>query len=49
MLTRVVAVRPMLASLAALLLAAPAGALELPLPPPGEDVVGQVQVIKAKY
>lgn len=24
-------------------------ALELPLPPPGEDVVGQVQVIKAKY
>ncbi|THG84512.1 hypothetical protein E5198_05540 [Pseudomonas sp. A-1] len=39
----------MLASLAALLLAAPAGALELPLPPPGEDVVGQVRVIKAKY
>ena len=26
-----------------------AQALELPLPPPGEDVVGQVQVIKAKY
>lgn len=24
-------------------------ALELPLPPPGEDIVGQVQVIKAKY
>ncbi|MBV2131257.1 L,D-transpeptidase family protein [Pseudomonas sp. MAP12] len=39
----------MLASLAALLLAAPASALELPLPPPGEDVVGQLQVIKAKY
>ncbi len=49
MFTRVVAVRPLLASLAALLLAAPASALELPLPPPGEDVVGQVQVIKAKY
>ncbi|MCQ4347389.1 L,D-transpeptidase family protein [Pseudomonas stutzeri] len=45
----VVAVRPLLASLAALLLAAPASALELPLPPPGEDVVGQVRVIKAKY
>ncbi|HEY8330502.1 MAG TPA: L,D-transpeptidase family protein [Pseudomonas sp.] len=39
----------MLASLAALLLAAPASALELPLPPPGEDIVGEVQVIKAKY
>jgi L,D-transpeptidase ErfK/SrfK len=24
-------------------------AMELPLPPPGEDIVGQVQVIKAKY
>ncbi|MFD2836974.1 L,D-transpeptidase family protein [Azotobacter vinelandii] len=31
------------------LLSAPLAALELPLPPPGEDVVGQVQVIKAKY
>ena len=49
MFSRVVAVRPMLASLAALLLAAPASALELPLPPPGEDIVGEVQVIKAKY
>lgn len=49
MFSRVLAVRPMLASLAALLLATPAGALELPLPPPGEDVVGQVRVIKAKY
>ncbi|MCC6077309.1 L,D-transpeptidase family protein [Pseudomonas sp. GCM10022188] len=49
MFTRVVAVRPLLASLGALMLAAPASALELPLPPPGEDVVGQVQVIKAKY
>ena len=49
MFTRVVAVRPLLAGLAALMLAAPASALELPLPPPGEDVVGQVQVIKAKY
>ncbi|MDF2489500.1 MAG: ErfK/YbiS/YcfS/YnhG family protein, partial [Pseudomonas sp.] len=36
-------------SLATLLAAGPAAALELPLPPPGEDVVGQVQVIKAKY
>lgn len=36
-------------SLAALLAAGPAVALELPLPPPGEDVVGQVQTIKAKY
>lgn len=31
------------------LLSAPLAALELPLPPPGEDVVGQVQVIKAKH
>ncbi|AJE21783.1 L,D-transpeptidase family protein [Azotobacter chroococcum] len=31
------------------LLSAPLAALELSLPPPGEDVVGQVQVIKAKY
>lgn len=31
------------------LLSTPLAALELPLPPPGEDVVGQVQVIKAKY
>lgn len=31
------------------LLSAPLAALELPLPPPGEDVVGQVQVIKAEY
>ena len=36
-------------SLATLLAAGPAAALELPLPPPGEDVVGQVQVIKARY
>ncbi len=36
-------------SLAALLVAGPAAALELPLPPPGEDIVGQVHVIKAKY
>ncbi|MBT8764881.1 L,D-transpeptidase family protein [Metapseudomonas boanensis] len=36
-------------SLASLLVAGPVAALELPLPPPGEDVVGQVQVIKAKY
>ncbi|WP_375738150.1 L,D-transpeptidase family protein [Pseudomonas boanensis] len=36
-------------SLASLLVVGPVAALELPLPPPGEDVVGQVQVIKAKY
>ena len=36
-------------SLAALLAAGPVAALEFPLPPPGEDVIGQVQVIKAKY
>src|SRR5690606_33660859 len=36
-------------SLASLLVAGPIAALELPLPPPGEDIVGQVQVIKAKY
>ena len=36
-------------SLAVLFAAGSAAALELPLPPPGEDIVGQVQVIKAKY
>ncbi|TCD18997.1 hypothetical protein E0D86_18445, partial [Pseudomonas sp. IC_126] len=36
-------------SFAALLLAGRSAALELPLPPEGEDVVGQIQVIKAKY
>lgn len=36
-------------TLAALCVAGPVAALELPLPPPGEDIVGQVQVIKAKY
>ena len=35
--------------LASLLSAGSATALELPLPPPGEDVVGQIQVIKARY
>ncbi|WP_462383294.1 L,D-transpeptidase family protein [Pseudomonas sp. Marseille-QA0892] len=29
--------------------AAPAQALELPLPPPGEDIVGQVQVVQTRY
>ncbi len=48
-ITDVVA-RPLPVSLvSSLLVAGPAAALELPLPPPGEDVVGQVQVIKAKY
>lgn len=36
-------------TLAAFCVAGPVAALELPLPPPGEDIVGQVQVIKAKY
>jgi L,D-transpeptidase ErfK/SrfK len=36
-------------SLAAFLSAGTVAALELPLPPPGEDIVGQIQVIKAKY
>src|SRR3990167_7039491 len=36
-------------SLAVSFAAGSAVALELPLPPPGEDIVGQVQVIKAKY
>ncbi|MCU9950149.1 L,D-transpeptidase family protein [Pseudomonas sp. PDM13] len=48
MLSRVPAVARSL-SLIALALAGHAAALELPLPPPGEDIVGQVQVIKAKY
>ena len=37
------------AALGCLIVAGPAAALELPLPPPGEDIVGQIQVIKAKY
>lgn len=36
-------------SLVALFSAGTVAALEFPLPPPGEDVVGQVQVIQAKY
>lgn len=36
-------------SIAASLSAGHSAALELPLPPEGEDVVGQIQVIKAKY
>eukprot|EP01132_Coremiostelium_polycephalum_P017861 gene17861-21341_t len=48
MLSRLSAVTCCL-SLAALCAAGPAAALQLPLPPPGEDIVGQVQVIKAKY
>ncbi len=35
--------------LAALLISGQASALEFPLPPPGEDIIGQVQVIQAKY
>lgn len=48
MLSRVAAVGRYL-SLSALFSAASAVAMELPLPPPGEDVVGRVQVVKAKY
>ena len=36
-------------SLAVLLIAGPASALTFPLPPPGEDIVGEIQVIKARY
>lgn len=36
-------------SLAAAFAAAPVMALEFPLPPPGEDIIGQVQTITAKY
>ncbi len=48
MLSRVSALARCL-SLAPMLAASSAFALELPLPPPGEDVVGQIQVVKAKY
>ena len=48
MLSRLPAVTRYL-SVAALCVAGPAVALEFPLPPPGEDVVGEVQVIKGKY
>lgn len=36
-------------SLAAFLLASPCMAREFPLPPPSEDVIGQIEVVKAKY
>ncbi|NQD96438.1 L,D-transpeptidase family protein, partial [Pseudomonas sp. CrR25] len=48
MLSRVPAVGRYL-SLTTLLAMGSAHAMELPLPPPGDDVVGQVQVVKAKY
>jgi L,D-transpeptidase ErfK/SrfK len=48
MLSRAFAVTRCL-PLAAALAVASVNALELPLPPPGEDIVGEVQVIKAKY
>ncbi len=48
MLSRAFAVASCL-SLAALLSAGTSAALELPLPPEGDDIVGQIQVIKAKY
>ena len=46
---KALAVRFALVVSCGLLMAGPAAALQLPLPPPGEDIVGQVQVIKAKY
>jgi L,D-transpeptidase ErfK/SrfK len=36
-------------SLAALCAAGPVSALEFPLPQPGEDIIGQVQTVTAKY
>lgn len=48
MLSRASAVASYL-SFTVVLLAGPAAALELPLPPAGDDVVGEVQVIKARY
>ncbi|QLC72280.1 L,D-transpeptidase family protein [Pseudomonas sp. LPB0260] len=48
MLSRIPAVARSL-PLAALFAAGSVFALELPLPPPGEDIIGQVQVVKAKY
>ncbi len=48
MLCRVFAVSRSLL-LASAFMVSTAQALELPLPPPGEDVVGEVRVIKAKY
>lgn len=48
MLSRVSVVARSL-TLASLCAAGPVAALELPLPPPGEDIVGHVQVIKAQY
>lgn len=47
-MSRLVAIRRGL-TLLALCCSAIAHALEFPLPPPGEDVVGEVQVIKARY
>lgn len=48
MLSRVAAFARYL-SLASLFAVGSAVAMELPLPPPGEDIVGQVRVVKAKY
>jgi L,D-transpeptidase ErfK/SrfK len=48
MLSRIPAVTRCL-SFAALCAVGPASALEFPLPPPGQDIIGQVQTITAKY
>lgn len=48
MLSRASAVACCVSFLAALS-SVPASALELPLPPEGEDLVGQIQVVKARY
>lgn len=49
MLSRAFSLRPLLASLAFSCLAAPAMAMEFPLPAPGNDVIGEVRVITAKH
>lgn len=36
-------------SLAAVFVAGPVAALEFPLPPPGEDIIGEVRTVTAKY
>jgi len=48
MLSRIPAVARCL-SFAALCAAGPVSALEFPLPPPGEDIIGQVQTVTARY
>jgi len=49
MLSRTPAVARCLSLVTLVAVACPALALELPMPAPGEDIVGQVQVIEARY